>query len=329
MAEHVSTILSTNNKLKYKDLGSPTISCIIGDHKIEHALLDLGVSVNLLPYLVYLQLNLGELKSTSTIILLADRSVKVPKGIVEDILVQVDKFIYLVDFIVLETEHIVNNYKSIPVILGRSLLATANVLINCRNGLMNLSFGNMTLQLNVFNMHKQPNEKNKNEHDIDEQKKLLKSCIEENFQKRDFFSELFDICLVNSIKSNKQLELDISNMNSLLDYVQTLQNYDEEPKIEEFGIIEKTEQQKTPKLELKSLPEGLKYAFLREEQTYRVVNSSTLTRDQEGKLLIVLKKHKNVIGWTLNDIKGINPLICVNINIFLLILMITNMTKIN
>ena len=106
-------------------------SCIIGDHKIEHTLLDLGTSVNLLPYSVYLQLNLGELKSTSTTLLLADKSVKVPKGIVEDVLVQVDKFIYPVDFIVLETEPIVNNYKPIPVILGRPILATVNALINC------------------------------------------------------------------------------------------------------------------------------------------------------------------------------------------------------
>ena len=79
MAEQVSTILSTNNKLKYKDPSCPTISCIIRGHKIGHALLDLVASVNLLPYSVYLQLNLGELKSTSTILLLADRSVKYQK----------------------------------------------------------------------------------------------------------------------------------------------------------------------------------------------------------------------------------------------------------
>ena len=66
--------------MKYKDPGCPTISCIIGDHIIEHALLDVGANVNLLPYLVYLQLNLGELKSTSTILLLA-----VLKEIVEDV----------------------------------------------------------------------------------------------------------------------------------------------------------------------------------------------------------------------------------------------------
>ena len=63
-------------------------------------------------------------------------------------------------------------------------------------------------------------------------------------------------------------------------------------------------------MELKPLPEGLKYAYLGEEQTYLVVISSTLSSDQEGKLLSVLKNHKNAIGWTLNDIKGINPLIC-------------------
>ena len=201
MTEQVCTILSTNNKLKYKDLVCPTISCIIGDHKIEHALLDLGASVNLLPYSVYLQLNLSELKSISTTLLLIDRksisttlllidrSVKVPKGIVEDVLVQVDKFIYLVDFIVLEIKHVVNDYKLIPVILGRPFLATANALINCRNGLMNLSFGNMTLELNVFKMCRQPNEENENEDDIDYQKELLESCIEKNIQKKDF-SEL-------------------------------------------------------------------------------------------------------------------------------------------
>ena len=198
MAEQVSTILSTNNKLKYKDPGCPTISCIIGNHRIEHALLDLGASVNLLPYSVYLQLNLGELKSTSTTLLLADRSVKVPKGIVEDVLVQVDKFIYPVDFIVLETEPVVNNYKPIPIILGRPFLATANALINCKNGLMNLSFGNMTPELNVFNMCRQPNEENENKDEIDEQKELHESCIEENIKKRNF-SELSDICSVNSI----------------------------------------------------------------------------------------------------------------------------------
>ena len=97
LAEQVSAIL------QYKDPGYPTISCFIGEHKIERALLDLGASVNLLPYLVFHNLNLGELKPTSATLLLADKSVKVPREIVEDVLVQVDKFIYPVDFIILDT----------------------------------------------------------------------------------------------------------------------------------------------------------------------------------------------------------------------------------
>ena len=65
---------------------------------MENALLDLGASVNLLPYSVYKQLGLGELKPTTITLSLADMSVKIPKGTVEDVLVQVDKFYYPVDF---------------------------------------------------------------------------------------------------------------------------------------------------------------------------------------------------------------------------------------
>ena len=123
-----SAILQNNNALKYKDPGCPTFSCFIGEHKIERALLDLGVSVNLLPYSVFQSFNLRELKPSSITLLLVDRSVKVPRGIVKDVLVQVDKFIYPVDFIVLDTQP-VEACNSIPVILGRPFLATSNALI--------------------------------------------------------------------------------------------------------------------------------------------------------------------------------------------------------
>jgi hypothetical protein len=139
LAEQVSVILQNNNALKYKDPGCHTISCFIGEHKVERALLDLGASVNLLPYSVFHSLNLGELKPTSLTLLLADRSVMVPRGIVEDVLVQVDKFIYPVDFVFLDTQP-VEACNSIPVILGRPFLGTSNALINCRNGQMKLSF---------------------------------------------------------------------------------------------------------------------------------------------------------------------------------------------
>uniref|UniRef100_A0A2N9HZU3 RNA-directed DNA polymerase n=1 Tax=Fagus sylvatica TaxID=28930 RepID=A0A2N9HZU3_FAGSY len=155
LTEQVSALIQHNTPPKYKDPGCPTISCIIGDHDIEQALLDLGASVNLMPYSVYLQLGLGEIKPTMVVLQLADRSVKRPRGVVEDVLVQIDKFYYPVDFLILDTESVVHANSKIPIILGRPFLATANALINCRNGLMKLSFGHMTLEVNIFNIGKQ------------------------------------------------------------------------------------------------------------------------------------------------------------------------------
>ena len=103
LTEQVSAIIQCKTPVKYKDPGYPTISMNIRGACVEKALLDLGANVNLLPYSVYKQLGLGELKPTTITLSLADRSIKIPKGIVEDVLVQVDKFYYLVDFIVLDT----------------------------------------------------------------------------------------------------------------------------------------------------------------------------------------------------------------------------------
>jgi hypothetical protein len=104
LTEQVSSILQCKLPIKYKDSGCPTITCMIGVSQIERPLLDLGASVNLLPYLVYVQLGLGELKLTSMTLQLTDRSVKVPWKIVEDVLIKVDKFYFPMDFIVLDTE---------------------------------------------------------------------------------------------------------------------------------------------------------------------------------------------------------------------------------
>ena len=104
MTEQVSAIIECKTPVKYKDPGCPTISVNIGGISAEKALLDLGASVNLLPYSMYKQLGLGELKSTSITMSLSDGSIKIPKGTIEDVLIQVDIFYYPVDFIVLDTE---------------------------------------------------------------------------------------------------------------------------------------------------------------------------------------------------------------------------------
>ena len=165
--EQVSSIIQCKILVKYKDPGSPTISVNIGGTCIDKALLDLGASVNLLPYSVYKQLGLGELKPTDITLSLADRSVKIPKGIVEDVLVKVDKFYYPVDFVVLDTKPVVEGINQVPIILGRPFFS----IINFRNGVMQLTFGNMTLELNIFHLS------NKDKPAEEEEQKSEEVCL--------------------------------------------------------------------------------------------------------------------------------------------------------
>ena len=80
LIDHVSAIIECQTPVKYKDPRCPTISVNIEGTNVEKSLLDLGASVNLLPYSMYKQLGLGELKPTSITLSLADRSIKIPKG---------------------------------------------------------------------------------------------------------------------------------------------------------------------------------------------------------------------------------------------------------
>jgi len=104
LAYNISKLLSGPILVKYKDPGCPTISCIIGHTTINQTLLDLEASINLLPFFVYQQLGLGDLRPIRVSIQLADRSVKVPKGKITDVLIRVGEFIYPVDFIIVETQ---------------------------------------------------------------------------------------------------------------------------------------------------------------------------------------------------------------------------------
>ncbi|XP_059671072.1 uncharacterized protein LOC132316612 [Cornus florida] len=121
LTEQVSAIIQHSTPPKFKNLGASIISCIIGNNVIDRTLLDLGASVNLLPY-------------------------SQPRGIIEDVLIKVDKFYFSFDFLVLDTEPIHDLNRYIPVILGRPFLAIVNANITCRTGAMDISLGNMKLK---------------------------------------------------------------------------------------------------------------------------------------------------------------------------------------
>jgi hypothetical protein len=136
----------------------------------------------------------------------------VPRGIVEDVLVQVDKFIYHVDFIVLDTQ-LVEACNSFHVILGRPFLATSNVLINCRNGQMKLSFGNMTLEMNILNICKQPRDDNDSQ-EVDVIEELVYDQFESTVSKTEF-DEYADLQMIYSgeeiedKKGTKNVDMDL------------------------------------------------------------------------------------------------------------------------
>ncbi|KAJ9693902.1 hypothetical protein PVL29_009730 [Vitis rotundifolia] len=279
LTEQVSAIIQCKSPVKYKNPGCPIISVMIGGTLVEKALLDLGASVNLLSYSVYKQLGLSELKPTSITLSLADRSVKTPRGMIEDVLVQVDNFYYPVDFVVLDTNPIVKGTNCVPIILGRPFLATSNAIINCRNGLMQLTFGNMTLELNIFNLCNR--QFNPEEEEGPEEVCIIDTLVE----------ELCDQKMQD--KLNESLgDLDEESPEPS-DLLATLPFW---RKIEEIlPLFNKKETQEAvkeqaPKFILKPLPTELKYAYLKENEKCPVVISSSLITDQEECLLEVLRR---------------------------------------
>ncbi|KAL5543363.1 hypothetical protein UlMin_007147 [Ulmus minor] len=252
------------------------------------------------------QLGLGELKPTSMTLQLADRSIKIPKGVIEDVLIKVDKFYFPVDFIVLDTQPVENLNAQIPVILGRPFLATSNAIINCGNGVLKLSFGNMTFELNVFNVvHKGV--------EIDDlcDVNMIETAT------HDFFLQMngndpFEKCLAQ-FGMNIDLDSSISEVNSLLESTPLMDTEKWKAKIEPFLPIESTHSlSESPQLDLKPLPETLKYAFLGPSETLHVIIASDLDNEHEDKLIDVLKDHGKAIGWKIEDIKGISPSVCMH-----------------
>ncbi|RVW58228.1 hypothetical protein CK203_109806 [Vitis vinifera] len=188
----------------------------------------LGASVNLLPYSVYKQLGLGELKPTSITLSLADRSVKIPRGMIEDVLVQVDKFYY--QWILL-------------------------FLIRTQNGVMQLTFGNMTLELNIFYLCKK-------QFHLEEEEGPEEVCMIDNLVEEHCDQKMLE-------DLNESLgDLD-EGLPEPSDLLATLPPWKRREEILSLFNGEETQEavkEEPPKLILKPLPTELKYAYLEENK---------------------------------------------------------------
>ncbi|XP_039039602.1 uncharacterized protein LOC120177572 [Hibiscus syriacus] len=134
------------NNRKQRDPGSFVILCSIGDNNVGRALCDLGSSLNMMPQSIFIMLGMGNARPTTMILQLSERSQIRPEGRIEDIIVKVDKFVFLVEFLILNCEADDNA----PVILGHLFLATKCILIDFDKGEFTMRVANQRVTINVF-----------------------------------------------------------------------------------------------------------------------------------------------------------------------------------
>ncbi|GJW67298.1 putative nucleotidyltransferase, ribonuclease H [Tanacetum coccineum] len=217
---------------------------------------------------------------------LADRSIKYPVGVCENLLVKFGKFIFLVDFVILEMDE----DELVPIILGRPFLATARAVIDVHEGKLSLRVGDETVTFNIEKSIKSKHSRDDYLYCADHTAKL----VQEQW-----------VNVVNHDGKWTEEEENEGSNNAL-----AVSFY---PKAEPLEPLEwktlrnrlKPSSIEPPELELKELPERLEYAFLQENNQLLVVISSALSTDEKNRLLEVLRNHKGAIAWSIADIKGV------------------------
>ena len=157
--EEIASLTTTCNTViqktlleKMHDPGSFTIPCKIGDADMGKAFCDYRASINLMPLSIAKRLILGELTPTAMTMLMADRTLAHPEGILEDVLMKVGKFIFPMNFVVINIEE----DKQVPLLLGRPFLAIEAALIDVKKGELTPRVGDEAVHFNLNHNLKQP-----------------------------------------------------------------------------------------------------------------------------------------------------------------------------
>ncbi|XP_015170077.1 uncharacterized protein [Solanum tuberosum] len=153
---HCNVIATRSLVQKKEDPGAFIIPCTIGSIKFAKALCDLGTSINLMPLAIYKKLGLGVPRPTAMRLMMADRLVKWPMEVFCDVLVKVDTFIFLADFVILDCEV---DFE-VPIILGRPFLVTGIALVDVERGELKFKINKDEVKFNICRSMKQPNDMN-------------------------------------------------------------------------------------------------------------------------------------------------------------------------
>ncbi|XP_050876251.1 uncharacterized protein LOC127079946 [Lathyrus oleraceus] len=136
--------------VKKKDKDSVTIPCKIEDRKFKKTLVVLGASVSLIPLSIYRKLGIGTIQDTRRTLQFTDHSVKRPYGIIEYVMVKIDKFVFPVNFVIME----IPEDEEIPFILGRPFLETRRCMVDIEEGTITLKVYDGELKIDVRNTMK-------------------------------------------------------------------------------------------------------------------------------------------------------------------------------
>ncbi|XP_057452284.1 uncharacterized protein LOC130744109 [Lotus japonicus] len=319
MGRNVSAIIGKASKPapvsdvpeKCEDPGTFSVPCVIGDTKFENVMLDLGASINVMPMSIFKSLSLGPLKPTGVVIQLANRSTAHPAGWVEDVLVRVGELVFPADFYVLEMEK-GSSRNTVPIILGRPFLKTARTKIDVYAGTLTMEFSDIVVRINIFDAMKHPPEDYSvfhidllDEHESDFLHDSDYPSLTESYTCHTCTAtEMCDSC-IDQFLDTVVVDSDVKKSDCTNPVVEV-----QAAETVSASLVPSVLQ--APVLELKPLPDNLKYAYLEDDKKLPVIVSSTLHENQEEKLLQVLKKHKKAIGWTLADIPGISPSMCMH-----------------
>ncbi|CAM8994228.1 unnamed protein product [Rhodiola kirilowii] len=287
-----SAIVQSRMPRKMQDQGSFSIPISIGKIEIDRALCDLGASISLIPYSLYEKIDMGELHPTTISLKLADRSSRVPNGVLRDVPIKVGKFFIPVDFYVLDMD----SEQETPVILGRPFLNTVEAVIKCGEGSIELKIGNEKLKFFLKNAMKAPTSSFEcNMLDI--------SC--ETFGLTSFESEVMEL--------DDSSTLFASLMNMEDEDMSDITLDEGEKELNDHEIKEDpVPRGKEFEGELKPLPSNLRYEFLGSNATFPVIVGATLNEDETSKLVHVLKANRKALGYSIDDITGISPSLCMH-----------------
>ncbi|XP_070039046.1 uncharacterized protein [Nicotiana tomentosiformis] len=288
---------------KLEDPGVFTISCTIRSAEFVKALCDLGAIINLMPFSIFKTLEIGQPRPTYMRLQMTDRTMKRPLGVIEDVLIRIDKFILPADFVILDCEV---DYE-VPNILVRPFLATVKALVDVQVGELTFRVGD---EKAMFHVCKSMRQLSSNE-----------VCLFVDLVTDVIIDDTSATINVGDMLEAVLLNFDDEEMDDFMKCVNYLQgngSYDYAPQKLSLDL----ENRKTPPtkplikeppiLELKPLLPHLRYEFLGPCSTLPVILSSCLTNVQVDSILAVLHKRKKVIGWTLADIRGISRAFCMH-----------------